>query len=443
MQRLYVLAAVLVVGTSAPGQMRQTSVPLGDAISKALAKSSLTGEGSRPFHIRVNVSEPQNPRSPYQGAIEEWWSSPTQWRREVTAREGMRQTIIVANGKKSERDEGDYLPLWLRDFVFALFDPAPERSRWEVGGVTIDQTIMPNGSRSNACARIASKIGTGDRATDAYSNVCFDGEGRLQFIGSPRYSMSFNHYRRFGDRQIASALGHAPESGTELEGDVVQLEDLSRAMRDGLFTPLPSNDHRFDSAELSAAKLEELTAGDSPVVWPSVRSGSLQGNLAMYLSVDAQGHVREAWPLNSDNAGLEDSAREQVRRWIITPQRDSDGDPVQADGPLGFRFRTVISNPIPVLSDAEARQLAIRLVEPRFAPGTAPAGTRYRVRIAVNEQGNVTGGAAGDTEVPGTIEPAGPALFPIMMAVRSWQFRPLMKDGAPQYFFAELVFAVR
>jgi hypothetical protein len=54
---------------------------MGDALNKALAKGSLTGAGAKPFHIRVNVSEPENPDSPYQGTIEEWWFSPDQWRR--------------------------------------------------------------------------------------------------------------------------------------------------------------------------------------------------------------------------------------------------------------------------------------------------------------------------------------------------------------------------
>lgn len=361
----------------------------------------------------------------------------------MTAKEGMHQTIIVSDGKKSERDEGNYFPLWLRSFVTALFDPVPDASAWTASGATIDQTIMPNGNKSDACARIKSKIGTGDRTTDGFSNVCFDDKGRFKFIGSPRFSMSFNHYRDFGGKEIARALGDAPEPGTELGGDVVQLEDLSRAIKDNLFTPLPSNDNRFASLELSAAKLEELTAGNAPVVWPAVRSGNLQGNLAIYVSVDSQGHVREAWPLNSDNAGLEDPARDQVKKWTITQVKDSDGNPVQVDGALGFRFQTSIANPIPVLSDAEARQLAIKTTDPTFEPGIAPAGTRYRVRVAVNEQGKVTGGAAGDTDVPGTIKPPGSALFPIMMAVRNWQFQPLMKDGVAQYFYAELVFTVR
>ena len=160
----------------------------------------------------------------------------------------------------------------------------------------------------------------------------------------------------------------------------------------------------------------------------------------MYISVDPEGRVREAWPLNSDNAGLEDPAREQVLQWKIKPAADASGKRVQVDGGLGFAFETTIGDPLPVLSDAEARQLATHIVEPVLPAGTLPAGTRYRVRISVNEQGMVTGGAAGDTEVPGTVKAPGRAVFPAMMAVKDWKFSPLIKNGKPSYFQAELIF---
>jgi hypothetical protein len=42
----------------------------------------------------------------------------------------MRQTIVVADGKKTERDEGDYFPLRLRGFVSATFDIIPDAAAW-------------------------------------------------------------------------------------------------------------------------------------------------------------------------------------------------------------------------------------------------------------------------------------------------------------------------
>jgi hypothetical protein len=430
--------------SSTAGKSQQISVPLGDALGKALAVSSLTGPDSRSFHLRAIVSEPENPQSPYRGTVEEWWSSSTTWRREVTDIEGMRQTIVVTDGKRSERDEGDYFPLWLRNFVTGLFDPVPDASTtWGASGLTIDQLVMPNGARSQACVRIQSKIGTGSRATDAFSDLCFDGQHRLEEVVSPRYSMGFGDYKKFRDQQIARKLSNSPEPGTDLVCEVTALEDLPQRAAAGLFTPLPADDSRFDTIEAAPAQLEQLTAGDGPIAWPSVHSGHTSGRLAMYISIDDEGHVREAWPLNSDNAGLDDPARDQVRKWSIPPQKDSTGNPTQIDGGLGFAFDTAVADPIPVLTDEQARQLLVSSVEPRFPAGVAPPGTRYRVRIAVNEQGKVTGGAEGDTEIPGTIRPPGPALFPIMMAVFNWHFRPFIKDGQPHYFFAELVFTVK
>ena len=84
------------------GQIKSTRVALGDSISAALAKGSLLYGDARPFHIRVSISEPENLQSPYQGTIEEWWISSSQWRREVTDKEGLRQTIVVADGTKTE-----------------------------------------------------------------------------------------------------------------------------------------------------------------------------------------------------------------------------------------------------------------------------------------------------------------------------------------------------
>jgi hypothetical protein len=140
----------------------------------------------------------------------------------VTSKDGMKQTIVVVNGKKTEQDEGDYFPLWLRRFVFALVDPVPDAAAWTASGASIEQITLPNGAKSDACARGQSKIGSGDRATDAFSNICFDGDGKLKSVGSPRYSMEFQDYRGFGKKQIARKLIDDPEPGTELVGEVVQ-----------------------------------------------------------------------------------------------------------------------------------------------------------------------------------------------------------------------------
>ena len=102
----------------------------------------------------------------------------------------------------------------------------------------------------------------------------------------------------------------------------------------------------------------------------------------------------------------------------------------------------MIGDPLPVLSNEEARELAIQIVEPELPPHILPPGTRYRVKVSVNEQGKLTGGAEGDVEVPGTVKLPG-GMFEIMMALEKWRFKPLIRDGKAQYFQAELVFVAQ
>jgi hypothetical protein len=421
---------------SLSGQIKRTAVPIGDAVNKALAKGSLTAEGERPFHIRVEISEPENPQSPYQGTLEVWWISPNQWRREATAKGGMRQTIIVADGKKSEKDEGDYFPLWLRSFLTAILDPIPNANVWNSSGLMIEQITMPNGDKSDACARAQSKIGTGDRATDAFSNVCFDGEGRLKFYGSPAYSMEFHDYRGFGKKQIARTLSDDPEPGTKLVGKVVMLEDESKVKdSSSLFAPVQGDDNHFQTVPVASGQLERLSAGNQPIVWPTVHSGNLRGRLAVYISVDSNGRVREAWPLNSDNSGLDDSVRDQVRHWTLPPAIDKTGNRVQIEGGLGFAFETKIEDPLPELSDAEVRALATKIIEPVWPAGSVTPGQIVEAQVSVNEQGQLTGTSY--AKVPSALFGA------VNSALRQWTFRPLIRDGKPQYFHGTVKFTAQ
>jgi len=421
---------------SASAQVETNSVPLGSNLRDALAKSSLTNNDPVPFHILIVISEPENVQSPYQAAIEEWWVSNDQWRREVTDKEGLDQTIVVANGKRTETDEGDYFPLWLRSFVTAAFDPIPEASSFNTSNATIDQITLANGAKSSPTARLQSKIGTGDRATDAFSNISFDSSGRLSFYGSPRYSMEFRDYRSFGNKQVPYEFVDNPEPGTRLVGKVFKLEEESKAKTTpGLFTPLPTSHNRFHSVIVDSQHLEQYTADNASIVWPTVHSGNTRGHLAVYIGVDDKGQVREAWPLNSDNAGLEDPTRDQVRKWKIKPVLDVSGNPTQADGGLGFNFETKVADPLPVLTSPAdiARQIAGCTYKPVLTAGLLPSGQSFKIRVSVNEQGKRTG----ETFPPGVpwkvIQQTG-------IDFHRCQFLPYIANGGPTYYFIDFTF---
>jgi TonB family protein len=217
-------------------------------------------------------------------------------------------------------------------------------------------------------------------------------------------------------------------------GNINILEDEAKANSVD-FTRLPTDDNRFRSVEVDPAVMQTLTADQTPIAWPAVRSGVVKGKLAVYISVDNTGLVREAWPLNSDNAGLEDPAREQVRKWKLKPAVDGDGTRVQVEGGIGFSFETKIDNPLPLLSNADIRQLATKVAEPVWPANGLQRGQIVTVEISVNEQGKLTG-----TSYKGTTSAA--AVGALMDAIKKWEFRPLIRDGKPQYFHGTLEFVV-
>jgi hypothetical protein len=403
--------------------------------SNALRKVSLTGEDARPFHIRITVSEPKNANSPYQGTIEEWWISSEQIRIEVNAKGGMRQTVVIANGSRSEKDEGDYFPLWLRWFLDAVNDPIPNAAAWTGNEVTVDQLTLPDGRQSSACARAQSKIGSGERATDAFSNVCFDSDGRLASYQSPAYSVSFRNYKSFGKKQVAHELVGHPERGTTLVGKIEQLEELKAGSKDHLFDAIESHDDRFRSAHADSEQMERMIAVEPPIQWPTVHLGNTQGHLALYVSIDSEGNVREARPLKSENFELNNYAREQVMHWKFNPALDKDGKRLQLEGGIGFSFNTTIADHLLELTDGQVRALATKMVEPAWPSSGLERGQIVKLHISVNEKGKLAG-----MELQG-VPPA--ASEPLMIAIREWRFQPLIQDGKPQYFNGTLDFTVK
>ena len=325
-------------------KVKETSIPLGDALSKALAESSLTGPNAIPFHVKVHLSESTNPQSDYRADIEEFWVSAKQYRRSIDSPE-FKQLLIVNGDEVSEHDTGDYYPLWLKSFITAIFDPVPDADQWTKLNSRITQITLPNGQRSDACARAKFKVGSDTVQNDAFASLCFDGNGRLNFEGSPGYSMEFHDYSRFsGSLTIARRYQDDPEPGTKLVAKVDLLEELKNPDV-GLFAVGQSSpdEKRIESYQVSQNTIEQAAQGQPPIVWPPVQSGKTSGLLSMYISVDRDGRVREAYPLNSDNAGLQDAARDQLLKWKLKPMA-AQGKPIQAESALTFRFETKLAS---------------------------------------------------------------------------------------------------
>jgi len=417
-------------GASLAGDVR--TVPLAEVAQHAVDQSKLTSPGSSPFHLQATIVETTNPDSTYKGEVEEYWVSPEKWRRTISS-PGFLQTLIVNGDQISEQNKGDYFPWWLNDLVTAMFDPLPILDSLTKVNASMQK---PSGSEhSNSCARLQMKVGMPPAENSAFLVLCFEGShGLLESAVTPGYKAEFKDYRDFKNKRVARRLVIDPEPGTTIEAKITELAELT-SPDESLFaiqqlTPPTERIGRISVPEATVRSLSEYTPD---ILWPSVRSGKTSGVLSMYISVDRSGHVREAWPLNSDNAGLEDPAREQVMKWQFKPAKIHDVS-VQIETVLTLAFSTKIGDPVHILSDEEARRLATSIVEPVFPPGSAK-GTEVKVQIGVSLDGTVNG-AGNPYNVPT------PLFMAAYGAVRQWHFRPYLRDGKPDICGADVVFRV-
>jgi len=341
---------------------KESSTPLGDKLKKALEQSSLTGPHAKPFRIKVHLAESTNAASSYRAEIEESWASPQQWSRTIETPD-FKQILIVNGDQSSEQITGDYYPLWLRALVNGLFDPIPNADVWKKQDSMVTQTTLPNGQRSDACARMKFKVGSDKVNNDAFSNICFDEAGHLKVVVSPGYGIEFRDYQKFGEKMIARRYESDPEPGTNLIANVILLEELKPDA--ALFVvehPTPA-EQRLQSIHVTQATIEQVADSEPALAWPAVKSGKTSGVLSMYISVDRQGAVREVYPLNADNAGLQNAARDQLLKWKLKAMVVK-GVPVQAESGMTFHFDTKLAGngaAVPTLSDLFASTGSDRL----------------------------------------------------------------------------------
>ena len=202
-----------------------------EVLKRAQALSSLTGPHAQPFHLKLTVSEPANPNSPYRATVEEFWQSGTDWQRTIDSPE-FRQNVIVKGKSRTEQNSGGYYPTWLRSFVTAAIDPLEDVAFWNQISARIALTTTTNGKPSSSCARAQFKIGTPALNNDAFAVICFSSDGTLESVVRPGYDMEFHDAQAFGKKRIAFRYVDDPEPGTiRLSRSAPSRRDRSRHVR--------------------------------------------------------------------------------------------------------------------------------------------------------------------------------------------------------------------
>ncbi|MFL6390273.1 MAG: energy transducer TonB [Terriglobales bacterium] len=432
--RLFCLVLVSLLAVNAAGQEAGDKiVSIGQAAENAVQQSKLTLAGGTPFHLKAHITNAGAPKPEYAADVEEYWVAPETWRRTVQAA-GFSQTLIVNGDKVSEKLTGDYYPFWLHDMVTALFDPLPMVDQLKLMQGHIE--IPEDSAKSNSCVNMQFRVGMAPAQNTVSSAFCFGGKGGLlQAVVTPGYKAQFDNYLPFKKKMVARTIKAEFAPGLVLTAKVTEIAELA-SPEEKLFTidaATPAAD-QMKTSQVAEASAHALALNTPPIVWPPVREGKTEGVISVYISVDRAGQVREVWPLASNNPELNEAIREQLLHWQYKPYNS--GGPSQMEAVLTFAFATRIENPIPVLSDAEARKLATRVVEAVVPPGKARKGTKFVLRISVDEAGRVQA-VLNQNKVAPALYAAGAA------ALKQWRFRPYMNDGKPDRFYADISFQVR
>ncbi|MGA2689602.1 MAG: hypothetical protein ABSE85_16180 [Candidatus Korobacteraceae bacterium] len=409
---------------SSPSNGQTMTISLADAAAHAVELSQLTLLSSPSFHLKATVVEATNPDSGYRAEIEEYWVSPEKWRRIISSPK-FSQVLIQTGNQQFEQSTGDYYPLWLRKLVTAVFEPVPMLAQLS----RTSAHLQEENQQLERCAHFQMKVG-GQAAQNSVNHVfCFDSQtGLLKGIVTPSYSAFFEDYQPFHGKVVARKITDDPEPGTTLVVGVTELSALAD-VDEKLF----AKDQLAPTQPIRTLQIDQLVADtlalNTPAIqWPKVRSGKTSGVLSIYISADKSGRVREAWPLNSDNAGLDDSVRDQVKNWQFKTVA-VEGVPVQLETVLTFAFDTKVANPVPLLTNEEARALATKIVEAQCLP----EGASVTISVGVDEKGKIIG--IGN---PNNLDSQ--LFMPAFAALNQWQFRPYVKDGKVDRFTADITF---
>ncbi|ADW70640.1 hypothetical protein [Granulicella tundricola] len=396
-------------------QQQSDTISADKALDEALKHSSLT-EGKAPFHAVLEIS---GPSPAYSGGIDLLWAAKDQYRIKIDS-PAFHQLRILNGTQVSEKDEGNYYPRWLENFVDALLDPIPMAANFKGrnGAVSVGSFV------TNSCIRRDDRPGgITDQLT--WGMICFSGsEPRLASTLTTNSSLDFSDFKSFGKQQIAHTYTTDVLDYKPVTGRLTVLEKLKGvdASQFAIPSPTPASE-RIKTTFVSTLKEESLVDDPPTLNWPSVHEGKTEGYMIVYARTDRTGQVRETSKHNSDNPGLEQFGMEQALRYKFHPLI-IDGVPQQMEMPLVLHFVSRVENPLPNLNDAQTRAQITGCEIPHAETGQPS----YLESVSVNEQGKLTGEGFPDANKPGFVSPTQ------FLDLESCHFAPHLVNGQPTYY---------
>jgi hypothetical protein len=361
-------------------------------VKKAVEKSTLDQQGTRPFHLKATCA-PTNARnndSHRTGEIEIWWQSPTKWRREVRSPD-FHQISIVNGSHQWQKNEGDYFPDWLREITLAIIRPVPLSTDVLLQRVKTAQVRHLMGQTNVDWEKTTA-------FADAQSNgkghiALMDSSGLIFYTGGPGWSGEYKNFADFHGRSIARTVA----SGyIEVTAKVDTVEDLAPTANDFFDADAPGSDtQQIETVILDEDTLRQSLSSEKPFSWPPAANGPFEGRVGTDIVLDRSGKIREMTPPVSDNPAMRDAAAQQFSVMQFQPVLRN-GVPVQVVAHFSVPFKTTRPAGMETFESARTYFERGRKISCLGAGATSPYFLRAEFQTA-NGKGAVETGRYEDT----------------------------------------------
>ncbi|HTZ98071.1 MAG TPA: energy transducer TonB [Terriglobales bacterium] len=317
-------------------------VPVGKLLDQMIHRSTLAEPGGRPFYLKATITDKENASSEFNGTVEEYWLSPTKWRRVIKLRD-FSQTHVVNGDAIHEENNGDYFPVYDEMLADEIVDPLPKSAVDLMNQLGL-MGAEP-GSGQGQC--MAEKYFNDAEGTENRVLLSYDCKtGLLIYLWSPTCCYGvMTDYRKFHDKIVAYATKDNP-----INIRIDTLRDLDN-VDESLFavsqSTLPSQ--QMTTERVGERQARTFLVKREDVQWPPVNKKLTVESVKVEVVIGRDGNVKQAWTYSPVENQVEDAVLTAVKKWTFQPQ-NVDGIPAQIQTtlilPFPPEYRTSANEPL-------------------------------------------------------------------------------------------------
>jgi TonB family protein len=305
-------------------------VPVSKLLDQMIHRSTLAEPAGKPFYLKATITDKDDAKSEFNGTVEEYWLSPTKWRRVIKLRD-FSQTRIVNGDLIYEENSGDYFPVNDEMLAGEIVDPLPKSAVDLMNQLGL-MGAEP-GSGQGQC--MAEKYFNNSEGRETRVLLAYDcNTGLLIYLWSPTCCYGvMTDYRKFHNKMVAYATKDNP---INIRVDTLKDLDSPDESFFAISQPTPPS-KRVVTENLTETQARTFLVSKTEVQWPQVSKSPPEKSMTVNIVIGRDGQVKEARTYSPVENAIEDAALTAIKKWAFLPQ-NVDGVPTQISTSVTLPF---------------------------------------------------------------------------------------------------------